>query len=89
MHGLPAPAALEPGDVVKLDVTAAVDGYVADAAVTVVVPPASTADARLAACARAALADGMAQARAGAPCGASARRSSAACAAAASPCCAS
>jgi methionyl aminopeptidase len=67
VHGLPRPRALAPGDVVKLDVTAAVDGYVADAAVTVVVPPASTADARLAACARAALADGMAQARAGAP----------------------
>ena len=41
VHGLPRPRALAPGDVVKLDVTAAVDGYVADAAITVVVPPAA------------------------------------------------
>ena len=67
VHGLPGPRAVEAGDLVKLDVTASLDGYVADAAITVVVPPAQPHAQRLAACTRAALADGLAHARAGAP----------------------
>lgn len=37
VHGLPTKRKVQPGDVVKLDVTPFVDGYIADAAVTVVV----------------------------------------------------
>ena len=67
VHGAPGPRILRPGDLVKLDVTAALKGYVADAAVTVVVPPASALAVRLAECARAALARALARARAGRP----------------------
>ena len=35
MHGVPGPRRLAAGDLVKLDVTARLDGYIADAAVTV------------------------------------------------------
>src|SRR5258707_990945 len=35
VHGIPGPRLLEAGDLVTLDVTASVDGYIADAAVTV------------------------------------------------------
>ena len=34
VHGVPGARRLRPGDVVKLDVTAQLDGYIADAAVT-------------------------------------------------------
>ncbi|HEX6807331.1 MAG TPA: M24 family metallopeptidase [Gemmatimonadaceae bacterium] len=40
VHGIPGPRVLRGGDVVKLDVTLELDGYIADAAVTVLVPPA-------------------------------------------------
>ena len=45
VHGIPGPRVLQPGDVVKLDVTVELDGYVADAAKTVVLPPVSTRSA--------------------------------------------
>src|SRR5690348_2018199 len=35
VHGVPGSRVLAPGDVVKLDVTAELDGFVADAAITV------------------------------------------------------
>jgi len=54
VHGLPTVRPLEPGDVVKLDVTPNVGGFVADAALTVVVPPALEVAERLVACAEAA-----------------------------------
>ena len=38
VHGIPGPRRLEAGDLVKLDVTAELDGYFADAAITVPVP---------------------------------------------------
>src|SRR5687768_5562004 len=47
VHGVPGPRVLRPGDVVKLDVTLELDGYMADSAVTVVVPPASETAHRL------------------------------------------
>ena len=43
VHGLPTTRPLAAGDVVSLDVTPFVDGFIADAAVTVAVPPASPA----------------------------------------------
>jgi methionyl aminopeptidase len=43
VHGVPGPRRLAAGDLVKLDVTARLDGYIADAAVTV---PVGVVDAR-------------------------------------------
>jgi methionyl aminopeptidase len=54
VHGIPGARVLRAGDVVKLDVTADRDGYVADAARTVVLGPAAADASRLAAAARAA-----------------------------------
>lgn len=54
-HGLPGPRQIAPGDLVTLDVAAELDGYYADAAVTVAVPPVQPAHQRLCACAAAAL----------------------------------
>ena len=39
VHGIPGPRRLEPGDVVKVDVTAELGGYIADAATTILLPP--------------------------------------------------
>jgi methionyl aminopeptidase len=52
LHGLPGDRRLEPGDVVKLDVTAELNGYIADAATTVVLPGGSSVGRRLRRCAR-------------------------------------
>src|SRR5437879_2012380 len=38
-HGVPGKRRIRPGDLVKLDVTVEADGYFADAAITVPVPP--------------------------------------------------
>lgn len=65
VHGIPGQRALRSGDVVKLDVTAEKDGYVADAARTVVVDTGTDAARRLVACAIAAFDAGVAVARAG------------------------
>jgi methionyl aminopeptidase len=65
VHGIPGPRAIRPGDLVKLDVTVEKDGYVADAARSVVVGPGSDVAHRLVACARAAFEAGLAVARAG------------------------
>jgi methionyl aminopeptidase len=54
VHGVPGPRVLAPGDVLKIDVTAELDGYIADSAVTVLLPPVTTAAHTLAQCARAA-----------------------------------
>jgi methionyl aminopeptidase len=53
VHGVPGPRVLMPGDVVKIDVTAELDGYIADAAITVPLPPVSTRAHNLTECARA------------------------------------
>ena len=54
VHGVPGPRVLRAGDVLKIDVTAELDGYIADAAITVAIPPASTAAHNLIECARSA-----------------------------------
>lgn len=66
VHGIPGTRTLRAGDLVKLDVTIAKDGYMADAAITVAVPPASDEKMRLLACARAAFYQAIKVARAGA-----------------------
>jgi methionyl aminopeptidase len=67
VHGIPGSRAIREGDLVTLDVTPELDGYVADAAITVAVPPVSPLAAALCACAEAAFYKGAALARAGAP----------------------
>lgn len=54
VHGIPGSRRVVVGDVVKLDVTVEKDGYVADAARTVVIAPGADIACRLAACAEAA-----------------------------------
>ena len=66
VHGLPGRRALRGGDVVKLDVTAELDGYIADAATTVVIPPGTASGLKLRECAIAAFQAGAASATAGA-----------------------
>ena len=66
VHGVPGPRTLRDGDVVKLDVTVEKDGYIADAARSVIVGTSGDATARaLVACAQAAFQAGAAVARAG------------------------
>ncbi len=67
VHGLPGPRRLRGGDLVKLDVAAEVDGYVADAAITLALPPVARRHQQLCEAAEAALARGMNIARAGTP----------------------
>ena len=65
VHGIPGRRRLETGDLVKLDVTVEKDGYVADAARTVIVETGSDVAVRLAACARDAFAAALSVAKAG------------------------
>lgn len=65
VHGVPGPRVLQPGDVVKLDVTAECDGYIADAATTVLLAPVDPVAQRMKACALDALAAGLRAARDG------------------------
>jgi methionyl aminopeptidase len=65
VHGIPGTRRISPGDVVKIDVTVEKDGYVADAARSVVVEPASVTAHRLVACAAGAFQAALAVARAG------------------------
>ena len=67
VHGIPGPRALQPGDVVKLDVTLEKDGYMADTACTVIVEPRSALARRLASCAKQAFEAALAVAKAGQP----------------------
>jgi methionyl aminopeptidase len=66
VHGIPGPRRINAGDIVKLDVTVEKDGYVADAARSLVVEPAAPAARALVACATAAFDAALAVARAGA-----------------------
>jgi methionyl aminopeptidase len=65
VHGIPGPRVIAPGDLVSLDVTIELDGYVADAARSVVVPPGSRTALALVDCAQAAFDAALAVARAG------------------------
>ncbi len=67
VHGIPGDRMLLPGDLVSLDVTAELDGYIADAATTIPLPPYSDKAAELCRCARTALEEATAVARAGRP----------------------
>ena len=58
---------LQPGDLVSLDVTAELDGYIADAATTIPLAPYSRKAAQLCRCARTAFEKATMVARAGSP----------------------
>ena len=68
-HGVPGRRVIAEGDLVKLDVTGELDGYFADACVTVSVPPLSAERKRLVDGAKAAFDAALAAARAGEPIG--------------------
>lgn len=65
VHGIPGPRRMQPGDVLKIDVTAELGGYMADAAVTVVLPPAAPKARKLRRCAEAAFEKALGAARIG------------------------
>jgi methionyl aminopeptidase len=65
VHGVPGSRKIEAGDIVKLDVTVEKDGYMADAARTVIVSGGSDIAERLMRCARSAFKKALAQARVG------------------------
>ena len=66
VHGIPGPRVIAAGDLVSVDVTIALDGYVADAARSLVVAPGSKTAHDLVACAQAAFEAALDVARAGA-----------------------
>jgi methionyl aminopeptidase len=65
VHGIPGPRRLERGDLVKLDVTVEKDGYIADAARSVIVGPGTDTATRLVACVRSAFRAALRVARPG------------------------
>ena len=65
VHGVPGARAIQVGDLVKLDLVIEQNGYVADAAITVPVPPVAPEAQRLARCARRALRSAVGEIRAG------------------------
>jgi len=67
VHGIPGNRVLRAGDLVKIDVTAELDGYIADAARTVSLAPVSSKKHKLQSCAEVALKKAIAAARAGRP----------------------
>lgn len=67
VHGIPGSRRLRDGDLVKIDVTAELDGYYGDACVSVPVGRQKPATGRLVAAAQAGLLRGIGAARAGAP----------------------
>lgn len=66
VHGVPGKRAIAAGDLVSLDVTVELSGYIADAARTVVVPNGTATAHALTDCAQAAFEKGLAAATAGA-----------------------
>lgn len=67
VHGIPGKRRLHKGDLLKLDVTAELEGFYADACVSVPIGDASRSTHRLAGASRAALNRALATARAGVP----------------------
>jgi methionyl aminopeptidase len=65
VHGVPGSRRLVPGDVVKIDVTAELGGYIADSATTVLLPPVSPVGRKLRKCVQAAFENALGAARMG------------------------
>ena len=66
-HGLPGSRMIEAGDIVKIDLSAELNGYFGDAALTTIVPPVKPEYARLTSAAKAAFEKGIAAAITGNP----------------------
>lgn len=66
-HGIPGRRVVKAGDLVKIDLSASAEGYFADAAITVAVPPVNERTRRLTDCTRAALSAACEVAVAGRP----------------------
>ena len=67
VHGIPGDRFIRPGDLITIDVTAELNGFIADAAESVVVPPAATLNLKLCECARTSFEKAIRSARAGRP----------------------
>lgn len=67
VHGVPGSRVVEPGDLVKIDVTAELDGYIADSAATAIVPPAAPEGEEIKGCAEFAFGRAADVARVGRP----------------------
>lgn len=67
VHGIPKDRALQPGDLLKIDVTAELNGYIADAAVTVPMPDSTPEAEALAETSRKAFYAGLRHVQAGKP----------------------
>jgi methionyl aminopeptidase len=65
VHGIPGDRVLQPGDLVKLDLTAEKDGYHTDSAVSIEVPPSKSQPHELARCAERAFRQALNAARPG------------------------
>lgn len=65
VHGIPGDRRIEAGDLVKCDVTAEKDGYVADAAITIRIPPVAPQAEALAKCAESAFRQALQSVRVG------------------------
>jgi methionyl aminopeptidase len=65
-HGIPGAKVLKAGDLVNIDVSAELDGYFADTGGSAILPPESKLHLKICAVAKQALANAMAEARAGA-----------------------
>jgi methionyl aminopeptidase len=65
VHGIPGDRVVQPGDLVKLDLTAVKDGYHTDSAVTIQVQPAAEQSRELAHCAERAFRQALVTARPG------------------------
>ncbi|HMD09759.1 MAG TPA: type I methionyl aminopeptidase [Candidatus Acidoferrum sp.] len=65
VHGIPGPRTIQPGDLVKLDLTAVKDGYHTDSAVSIQVSPAQEKSRELAHCAERAFRQALTAARPG------------------------
>ncbi|HYP41617.1 MAG TPA: type I methionyl aminopeptidase [Chloroflexia bacterium] len=64
-HGVPGNRVIQPGDLVNIDVSAELDGYVTDTGATIAVPPVSPTKQKLMDCTKAALNNAIAAARSG------------------------
>jgi len=65
VHGIPGARVLQPGDLLKLDLTAEKDGYHTDSAISVEVPPINRTAHELARCAEKSFRQALPEARAG------------------------
>ncbi|HVU14248.1 MAG TPA: type I methionyl aminopeptidase [Phototrophicaceae bacterium] len=64
-HGIPGQRVIQAGDIVNIDVSAELNGYIADSGFTVAVPPVAPETQRLLGCAQQALNSGLEVAKAG------------------------